>query len=705
MSNKIFSLCFAVAMLSNIGSVLPEKEGKDLWWDPEVELEDQRLMKMEEEVLQKEERKEKKRLKKLQMDEKDAKKKQDKATAALKKRERKEKKEALSEASKAKKKKLSEDKKKQKLEKKLARKKKSSYDKEAKAHKKKEKNHSKKDKHKQKKKSKKEKRERKVRSSCGLYLSVANEEKKERVRAENEMRSDLIANWSTIHHAAVKKDYQDGRYADLYKHPAWPSWSHFFHQQNYARVSAHYTHADDAYDSCGTNRDASILALGDRPVRLKDISLVSRLAEDDRVDHADLLLSTDVITPGVATGRQAQAVESRYLGYLANSTINVKGTVESYGFDLDFAHYVANRDVAIGIHIPILYKKHRVDPRMTIEPQQFKNTNNDESFEDYSADEVRELLLFGLPRGGSLFDVLNNEQDPNIATYVPNAFMRRYGSDTRLFIQDILREKSIERFGGSAAGLGDISLYVNIHVTSLLFDRMVFGFRAKLPTGKEESPSRLWGPSLGTGLTELSVYASLLLSHNRWCNPHAFIEGSFGLLGHVEKRVPRRITLTDDQATARANNGSRNLKTLNHEFPDLAFAKRVRPRAGQGFSEFDSCILGCSSYSTCVRMAKGFQIDLMLGNMVEEFISRRGFFDMYYKLMLKWKDRVSQPDLQEWNAELLWRDSQAIGHTLGCEYTYQYDRDTRAGVGVHYTLAGKRVLKEFGIDVSVNHSF
>ncbi len=700
MSNKIFSLCFAVAMLSNVGYVLSKKESKDLWWDAEVEMEDQRLMKLEEEALRREEKKEKARLKKMHAKEQYEEKKAKKAAMRAEKMKKKQEKKAEKEIQKKEKKSKKELSKKNKP-------KKAPYLKKKKKDKKSKEKHLSKDKSNERKKKCKAKKKKRS-SHCGPYVSFAMEEKKERMREERAQREELMANWAEKHELAVKQDYENGRYADLYKLSSWPKWAHYFHQQNYAGVRAYYTHADDAYNSCGVNQDVSVLHFGHEPVRLRDMLLVSHLVSCELAEHADLLPLLFEPNPIVGSVDNNQQVPGRYFEYLANSVIDFKSRVESYGMDLNFSHYIYGRSVAVGIHIPVLYKKHRVNAHMIIKPTTVRDDNSSDLIKTETVERICKFRT-DLEKHTSL----NNEGNPDIepatgrtlVDLAPNAFLRRYGNNTQLFIKDILQEKCFDQMGGSAAGLGDVSLYINAQITSLLFDRAVVGFRAKLPTGKEASPFRLWGPGLGTGLTELSVYSALQLSHSKMCNPHAFMEASFGLLGHVEKRVPRRHTLTDDEASARREKTNFTDRVLSKEFEDLSFADRVYTRPEEGFSLFDSRIAALSDYVTTVRMAKGFQIDLMLGNVIEEFISRRGFFDMYYKLKIKWKDRVSQPDLQMWNAQLLWENSQSIAHTLGCEYSYQHDLNTRCKIGMQYIVAGKSAPKEFGIDWSIDHSF
>lgn len=550
-------------------------------------------------------------------------------------------------------------------------------------------------------------------SATLLALENALEERREERRWEQAQRKELIQKWSVAHAKEVEQDYQDGRYADLYKLPAWPSWSQYFNEKHNVALRSYYSRADDAYDACGANSDVSILHFGQQDVALQDVLLVSKLTRDgvdynkqDTINGRSTLKHYD--KPSALDAQpiyeykagtkiddtnfssEYQSEQSRYLSYLAREAIELRGRVEQYGCDVTMARSFWDNAFVAGFVVPVLYKKHRLEAHMNVASPEAK------------------ARIHGLALEGALYNKNDDDdevpsfiEDANYITPVPNTFQRRYGGDTDLFVQDLIKAKGFERLGGSVAGFGDVSLFMHYAISSLLFDRAVVGARVKLPTGKEAATDRLWAPGLGTGLTELSLFGSIALTHSKYCNPHGFIEGSFGLLGHVERRVPHRITVSDERATAL----STSLKTLNIDFPDLAFAERVITRESKGFSAFDSSVAGFADYVTKVRMAKGFQLDMRIGNIIEECFSRRGFLDIHYSLMLKRKDRISQPDLEEWDAETLWRDTQRMGHTLGADYTYQCDAVTRASCGAWYTLAGKWVPKEFGIHFSLNHSF
>ncbi len=399
-------------------------------------------------------------------------------------------------------------------------------------------------------------------------------EKERKMHIDRLMRKEMMESWDAQRQEAVAHDSLAGCYASQYKLPAWPVQARFSERKYLMQVGAGYRYATDGYDNTGTNHDITKNYFGSDQIRVKDVLLASKLVQVGTLTQNDL----GAANPGAA---------SKYLNYLADEIIKFNGRFEEYGTTLDLARYVRARDFMIGIQIPFLYRKHHLKADLT--PATAAALNMGEG-------------LTGLDSSG------------------PNAFMRRYGQDTNLFIKDILRSKGINELGGSAAGLGDITLFMHGELTSAYFDRMIIGARALVPTAKEASQAKLWAPDLGKngGLNEFAVFVSTMLAYSRCINPHIFIETIFSLPGHLNRRIPSLVN-----SRPGATIGDSVGKDL------MTFGDRVKH--AQAFSEFDTPLKNIGDHVASAKVTRGAGVELKVGNLFQRVFGRQGSLDVYYQ--------------------------------------------------------------------------
>ena len=152
----------------------------------------------------------------------------------------------------------------------------------------------------------------------------------------------LETRWAELRKAEGKHDYELGRYADLRKSPAWGPFATTVVNTYLMNVGASYMYATDGYSSEGANFDITKLAFGDCDIRVKDLLLVSKLAQ------------SGIVTPdefGVAAiGSNA------YLTNLADQKVKFKGEVEEWRATFDLSRYLWNRNYVVGIHVPFVYR-------------------------------------------------------------------------------------------------------------------------------------------------------------------------------------------------------------------------------------------------------------------------------------------------------------------------------------------------------------
>ncbi|MCB9493371.1 MAG: hypothetical protein H6679_03790 [Epsilonproteobacteria bacterium] len=518
---------------------------------------------------------------------------------------------------------------------------------------------------------------------------LKQEEKKQRALQGRDERDMLMSNWETHRDKVVLQEKEKGKYAYLYKSPAWPMHALFWENKAFLNVQFDYTYATDAYGSCrgGSGHDVSTLEFGQCPIKLKDISLASRLLKDGKVNP-----------------EACNLVVANFLKAFADETLRFNGKQESMSVSFDFARYLRGRDVAVGVHVPIVYKKNRLEIGLPVSGRELEFN----SFLGLGNDPT--ATLNNIP-------IVTIQSQSGQAIVVPaNTALKQLVNPNVLqafndyMIEKILKGKGIEHVGGSSGGIGDIELFGNIQLRPWWADKVIFGLRVAVPTGKEADLHRLWSPELGCGgFTTVGAYMSALVSYKKFLNPHVLIEGRFSNSANVKRRVPRRV-VTPDSAVA--------TEDLGHDLISLGgFVKyKTDPLSDANkFDEFDATVNGFGDKINKIRMTKGAEFEFRLGNMMEAFLLRRGFMDVYYNFRAKAQDEVrrclEQVDtaccqrVDELNLCYVWDNTQRLEHKLGFEYAYQFDLDARLRVGLEYTFAGKSVPKLVLFTTAFNYSF
>ena len=136
---------------------------------------------------------------------------------------------------------------------------------------------------------------------------------------------------------------------------------------------------------------------------------------------------------------------------------------------------------------------------------------------------------------------------------------------------------------------------------------------------------------------------------------------------------------------------------------NLAFGDRIKLQGS--FSQFDSLVPNFGDTVSRVRIVRGGEVKMRLGNMVERFVSQRGFLDVFYDFRAKMKDLVSGLGADKYDVESVRRYSNQLEHRFGLDYSYQFDATTRMRLGTRYTVAGMNVPKTFDIAGSLNYDF
>lgn len=485
-----------------------------------------------------------------------------------------------------------------------------------------------------------QKREEEKHLAC-LNEKTSIEEKQAKKEATKAEAARLTESWKDARKAAVASEYKEGKYSDVHMLPAWPFSNWFFNEKAMLNVNASYYYATDAYDSDGTNRDITTLNFGEQTIHLQDILLASKLLGQNTVN---LRSNTDAI--------------GLFIAPQFNNIINFNGKSEKYSLEFDFARHVLRDDITIGVQVPFMYMRNHLDANMVFPTD-----------------------IQGLDQAAAL-----NEA----ATLVFREELHR-----------VLQSKGINELGGSASGFGDITLFGNVEVTTKYVDKIVLGLKVGLPTGKEESMSKLFAPSLSANdkCAEFAAFASMLVNYNTYVNPHLSLQASFFSTSHVNKRVPHKVSSPDNAAVGQ--------EVGNDVMAMGDRVKYVDDRTGAtiSFDEYDSTIRGFADHAVSLKFEKGPEFHVRLGNVFNKFICRRGFFDIYYDLRAKLEDNFRGLDASEYDIQKMEDNTKSVEHRIGMEYSHQYDSRTRLKATLNYSFAGINAPKAFDIGCSLGHSF
>jgi hypothetical protein len=547
-------------------------------------------------------------------------------------------------------------------------------------------------------------REDKDRRAAEIKKLVLKEKKRvdnqaEHFGIERQLRADGMARWKELHALEVHRDYDAGRYADLYKLPSWPGASQFFEKKDNLNLSVSYKYATDSYADDRSRSDITGIAFGYQPIKLQDILLASKLVangtltyvgspalrtavaavigntatrpdliaavcnvnDQDAIAVAAAMAASSSSADNILALRDAQLVlNNNYVKSLAATQIKFNGQIEEYGTSLDFARYILGKNVQLGTQIPVLYRHHKLTT-------DFK------------------------------------------------------------YINDVLSAKGISEMGGSATGLGDVVLFANAQTGARTFEKVLGGFKVTFPTGKKASTYKLWAPELGTGHTQFSVYTSMLMDHSRLLNPHVYVEGIYSMPAHEDHRLPVKVTgnITRDggnNATLTVLNNGQTTSFTQAAFDTtnmplnniiMGMGERLAVVASkvpintseQFFSEYDTSIKGFGDKAFSVKVIRGLEFKARVGNIIEKFMFRRGFLDIYYDLRAKFKDAAHSLNNQEYNLDVVSDRTSFMAHKLGTEFTYQFDADARLRAGINYTFAGINTPKAFEINSAFGYSF
>ncbi|MCK4265432.1 hypothetical protein KAW80_03680 [Candidatus Babeliales bacterium] len=371
----------------------------------------------------------------------------------------------------------------------------------------------------------------------------------------------------------------------------------------------------------------------------------------------DILLVSKLLKDGKV---DANVVPSNYyLYYLADERISFDASFEEIRGCFDYSRKF-NHDISFGIQIPFAHREHKLELRTHLTQANLQKL----------------------------------EADTNVIAQ---------HQDFTNFIKDILNNKGINYHPkNSTTGIGDIASFLNIEIKSKELEHFIIGIKAQFPTSRDRDIHKLWDAELGNGgFTELSIFAGLLYKGKNFLNPHLFAKATYDVPAYVDRRVPRRRTYSG-QGGGTDPISSKDIETLD----GIVFSDKVNFKLNTAFDSIGSSIRRFAIDTTRIKMYRGGEVNLRVGNIIKGFLSKAGFLDLFYDMRAKGRDYASaRLDENTWDASILTQNSYEIEHRVGLNLSYHFDEHFRGELGGLYTFAGRNVPEVFEIDAALKWEF
>jgi len=459
-----------------------------------------------------------------------------------------------------------------------------------------------------------------------IKSKVKQEIKWQNYKIQRQAKKDQLAGRVRMH-SPSRFDHEDF----IYKIPTWPFNSVFYAENDLCELNLKVNGASRAFDSSGSSRDISRLVFGEKDLVLQDILLASKLLKAGKIQAN----SAKLVGPPPVTA-------SRYHYYyiLADQPIVFDASTSSQRLDLNYARHFRDGDISFGLVIPVIRKENNI------------------RLESGISSVIRSQLEAVSPRFADRFGTLQD------------------------LLQEILGASGISfNKKDREVGIGDVQVFANLEIPSEYFERFVTGFKVSIPTANGRKTDKLWDPELGNGgFLEMSLFMGLLKSFNKYFNPHMYLE----LTGAIPATVNRRVPIKKEYDGVLPASG-----VPIGDFLLLGQAE-IQYLGGTTFSEFDTQVRNFPITVKGVKIRRGPQINLRIGNIIEEVYSRKGFLELFYDLRLKGADYLSLG--RSWDGydpSILTDNTFESEHRLGFSYDYQFSGRQRVNIGFLAGITGR----------------
>lgn len=496
------------------------------------------------------------------------------------------------------------------------------------------------------------------------------------------------------------------------------------------QASVTYSFANRGYNSCSQSVQLAEVIFGDNPVILKDILLMSKLSDENKITipaELDSNLPPDrpatvgVSSVGIPTGNVVIGLpiifsttdpsgfqfppdfgayrSDQYLAQLAKMETFIRAEQDELSGSLDCIYYFKvphTRECmgAVGLDLSISSVVHKMSFAFNPVP----NTLFD-SQAQYGPFVAAPFVDLANPASVTPFFAPE--------TVIAN-FQSSFDSLEDFFLQGVLEPKCIEaQVYNRRTGLDDISIYGLID-GSLYFkhmDALMGGFNIVFPSGNKQTGKGLWEIELGNGgAYQLDIYFNLIFrTPSNILNPTFYVAAEFSKEFEGMRRIAKRKILTTP--------------TVVEDIPDLLLpADSLQGYIARPYDTYDSSVPAFADQTVPARVKYGNMVMGCIGNYFYGLFGQPASLGVYYDYTYKSKDRVCVavdscnlpcPAIAltgNWDTAALEDGSQQRQQRFGWEFVYECNGSIQLSCGSQHVIQGLNVPRnqEFFVSFVAN---
>ncbi len=440
------------------------------------------------------------------------------------------------------------------------------------------------------------------------------------------------------------------------------------------RLTFHSSVAVKGFNEDSLRKPLSCAIFGGE-VRLKDIHLLSRLSDDNKV-RSDNRPARVPVRPPTAIVAFGGFQSDQYIALLANARLNPNAESREFGFDISTAYrfVLGAQERVTGIAGLIVPVKTRIN---------ILNLNIDEG-----SLFTQQFAAFGVVRATPL-----------------TQFSADFTGLFDFFERGVLAPKGIVFEGRQREmGFGDMTIFGLLDFADY-FEKVSClqgGLNIVLPTGRAGSQNKLFPVSLGNGSVQVELFTNLIFSTRaRMFNPAFHLVGNFSPTHSTNQRVPQRIVFAGPRQRINLTN------LLRHLFPPPTFAAYyVDP-----FDEFDTKVPAFANTAFPVKLNRANRILFGFGNYSYDIFSLGLQLALFYDIMHKDGDKFTldksackkpgtEVNTNDLDFDSVTKLSSERSHSLSWTLSYQFKNLIELNIGSQHVIAGKNIPRTHEVYIS-----
>lgn len=424
-------------------------------------------------------------------------------------------------------------------------------------------------------------------------------------------------------------------------------------------IAFHFQTTDRFYNNCGKLVDNATGLLGG-PVQLRDIYLISRLADDNLMSRAFVQPASKTRTIGQGANLDyGSYADEIYLDLLAPVQLSFSGVQQrEASFVLSGIYRCSltecnELEMAIGVELPIKTRIHE------------------------------QSLSF---INGSLF-TQNIVTTQNAAADSLKQFFHDYTGLEDFVLREVFAKKGIT-FNPNIVktGIGDVSLFVLLDFAG--FTNWAQGLQAGInfvfPTGALGCSSTLFDPSLGCGIYSYEPFFNAIFnSCNKWFNP------SLRFVAQINGKRTFSCASGNGIGIPTASSSARlpleNISGL--AFPQFFAQYFVGPYAGQ----VDSLIPAFAAQAPLACVKRGNKFLFGVGDYIFDIFTEGFRLGVFYDYAYKQCDSITVPCQGVFDTAAVTAHTKTQSHSIGVNLTYKFKNYFELNIGTQNIIAGVNV--------------